>query len=175
LSARKEADARSPLLGPQHDCLAMRKDLRAFLKDDLFVGRYHDSLEDMRNLALKRVRDSPADRPSNPRGPGRRLKKLCEKPGRFVSVRDFETDPRRIFAAHEITCQVDGSFATKLTVQFNLFGGTVLKLGTERHHHILDKIDAVQEVGCFALTELGYGNNAVGLRAQRGPARRRCS
>ena len=128
-----------------HDCLEMRAELREFLKQDLFVGRYHDSLEDMRALALKR------------------LKKLCEKPGRFVSVRDFETDPRRIFAAHEITCQVDGSFATKLTVQFNLFGGTVLKLGTERHHYILDKIDAVQEVGCFALTELGYGNNAVKL------------
>ncbi len=24
--------------------------------------------------------------------------------------------------------------ATKMTVQFNLFGGTVLKLGTQRHH-----------------------------------------
>ncbi len=24
--------------------------------------------------------------------------------------------------------------ATKMTVQFNLFGGTVLKLGTKRHH-----------------------------------------
>ncbi len=23
---------------------------------------------------------------------------------------------------------------TKMTVQFNLFGGTVLKLGTEKHH-----------------------------------------
>ena len=104
-----------------------------------------DSLPEMRSLALKR------------------LKKLCEIPGRFISVRDFQTDPRRIFACHEITCLVDGSFATKLTVQFNLFGGTVLKLGTERHHHILDKIDAVQQIGSFALTELGYGNNAVKL------------
>ena len=128
-----------------NDFHAMRAELREFLKQDLFVGRYHDSLDDMRQLALKR------------------LKKLCEKPGRFVSVYDFETDPRRIFAAHEITCQVDGSFATKLTVQFNLFGGTVLKLGTERHHNVLAKIDAVEEVGCFALTELGYGNNAVKL------------
>ena len=38
----------------------------------------------------------------------------------------------------------------------------MLKLGTSRHHQgFLDKIDNLQAVGCFALTELGYGNNAV--------------
>lgn len=49
-----------------------------------------------------------------------------------------------------------------MTVQFNLFGGTVLKLGTERHHkQLLKGIDDLSAIGCFALTELGYGNNAV--------------
>ena len=67
-----------------------------------------------------------------------------------------------MFAAHEVLCQVDGSIATKVTVQFNLFGSTVLKLGTERHHEtLLDQIDAVEQVGCFALTEVAYGNNAM--------------
>jgi acyl-CoA oxidase len=43
-----------------------------------------------------------------------------------------------------------------------VFGGTVLKLGTSRHHgSFLDKIDTVDQIGCFGLTELGYGNNAV--------------
>jgi hypothetical protein len=28
--------------------------------------------------------------------------------------------------------------ATKMTVQFNLFGGTVFKLGTARHHKLLE-------------------------------------
>eukprot|EP01094_Clydonella_sp_ATCC50884_P020370 TRINITY_DN4221_c1_g1_i1.p1 TRINITY_DN4221_c1_g1~~TRINITY_DN4221_c1_g1_i1.p1 ORF type:complete len:617 (-),score=245.63 TRINITY_DN4221_c1_g1_i1:620-2224(-) len=55
----------------------------------------------------------------------------------------------------------DGSMATKMTVQFNLFGGTLLKLGTERHHALLPSIDRFADVGCFCLTELGYGNNAV--------------
>ena len=50
---------------------------------------------------------------------------------------------------------------TKMTVQFNLFGGTVLRLGTERHHYLLEGIDRMTDVGCFGLTELGYGNNAV--------------
>jgi len=49
-----------------------------------------------------------------------------------------------------------------MTVQFNLFGGTVLRLGTERHHSkLLVGIDTLEDVGCFGLTELGYGNNAV--------------
>jgi acyl-CoA oxidase len=42
-----------------------------------------------------------------------------------------------------------------MTVQFNLFGGTMIKLGTERHREILKKIDSLDAVGCFGLTELG--------------------
>ena len=68
---------------------------------------------------------------------------------------------------------VDGSFTTKMTVQWNLFGGnynlyilvhtagTVIKLGTERHRKLLNGIDDMTAIGCFGLTELGYGNNAV--------------
>ena len=78
-------------------------------------------------------------------------------------MKDFVGDnPYRIFAAHECAGMCDGSMATKMTVQFNLFGGTVMKLGTEKHHQVLlDKIDRLEAVGCFALTELGFGNNAV--------------
>ncbi len=78
----------------------------------------------------------------------------------FISVTDFIHNPLRIFAAHELAV-IDPSMGTKMTVQFNLFGGTVLKLGTERHHYLLPGIDNLEEVGCFGLTELGYGNNAV--------------
>jgi acyl-CoA oxidase len=36
--------------------------------------------------------------------------------------------------------------------------GTVLKLGTKFHHDkVLKGIDSLDAVGCFALTELGYG------------------
>ena len=66
----------------------------------------------------------------------------------------------RIFAAHELAV-IDPAMGTKMTVQFNLFGGTVLRLGTERHHYLLEGIDRMTDVGCFGLTELGYGNNAV--------------
>lgn len=67
-------------------------------------------------------------------------------------------NPLRIFAAHEVAAMCDASMATKMTVQFNLFGGTVLKLGTDVHHGpFLRKIDTLDAVGCFGLTELGFG------------------
>ena len=52
-------------------------------------------------------------------------------------------------------------FIKRLTVQLNLFGGSLIFLGTERHDPITKGIDNLSTVGCFALTELGYGNNAV--------------
>lgn len=49
-------------------------------------------------------------------------------------------------------------------MQFNLFGGSVLKLGTERHHgDFLRQIDDVSSIGCFALTELGCVYSSCGL------------
>ena len=59
---------------------------------------------------------------------------------------------------------IDPATTTKMTVQFNLFGGTVFRLGTERHHHLLDGIDSLEDIGCFGLTELGFGNNAVEMQ-----------
>ena len=59
----------------------------------------------------------------------------------MISVQDFKTNPHWIFAAHELAAIVDPDMATKMTVQFNLFGGTVLKLGTEvqKMFQILEK------------------------------------
>jgi acyl-CoA oxidase len=34
-------------------------------------------------------------------------------------------------------------------------------LHTERHKYLFDMIDSLEITGCFCLTELGYGNNAV--------------
>ena len=55
------------------------------------------------------------------------LQKICDND--FISVRDFNSNPHRIYAAHEIAGLTNPSMATKMTVQFNLFGGTVFKLG----------------------------------------------
>jgi acyl-CoA oxidase len=128
-----------------HDNLELRARMKDFFKDELYVPRYDMDLRYSRELALQR------------------LAKFCR--AGFVSVTDFRLSPLKIFAAHEVAALVDPSMATKMTVQFNLFGGTVLKLGTERHHQgLLRGIDNVDDIGCFALTELGFGNNAVEMQ-----------
>jgi len=125
-----------------HDNHDQRQQMRKLLSEPLFTPRYNITLDAERELALTR------------------LKEICDK--KHISVLDFRGDPRHIFTAHELTAVVDASTATKMTVQFNLFGGTVLRLGTDRHHEqLLAGIDTLQDIGCFALTELGYGNNAV--------------
>merc|ERR1712156_1048832 len=125
-----------------HDNHEMRQKFREFISEPVMVPRYNISLEEERELAL------------------RRLQRICDN--NFISVLDFWNNPLRIFAAHELAAIIDPAMTTKMTVQFNLFGGTVLKLGTERHHKkLLEGIDNLQDIGCFGLTELGYGNNAV--------------
>jgi len=118
-----------------------RQKLRDLLSTETFTPEY--------NIPLEKERQNTYDR----------LNTICKN--NMISVQDFKTNPHWIFAAHELAAIVDPDMATKMTVQFNLFGGTVLKLGTERHHHILPNIDTFTEVGCFGLTELAYGNNAV--------------
>jgi len=37
----------------------------------------------------------------------------------------------------------------------------MIALSSKRHEKYLKDIDSLKIIGCFALTELGYGNNAV--------------
>jgi len=122
----------------------MRKKLVKMVNEDpIFLPKYQLSLDEERERALQQ------------------LKRFCSE--KFFSVRAFlpGNDPREIFAAHELGAVIEGSMSTKLTVQFNLFGSTIAKMGTARHHWLLDGIDSLDEIGCFGLTELGYGNNAI--------------
>ncbi|XP_037071344.1 acyl-coenzyme A oxidase 3, peroxisomal-like [Pollicipes pollicipes] len=127
-----------------HDNHDMRDRFRRYQQDpaSYMKPKYNISLEEEREVALQR------------------LKAVCDND--FISVLNFNDNPYKIFAAHELVGIIDPSTCTKMTVQFNLFGGTVLKLGTARHHDkLLKGIDNLNDVGCFGLTELGYGNNAV--------------
>ena len=55
---------------------------------------------------------------------------------------------------------INGDLSTKFTVQFNLFGGSLMALHTERHLPFMRDVSSLKNMGCFCFTELGYGNNA---------------
>jgi acyl-CoA oxidase len=70
----------------------------------------------------------------------------------------------RSVAGFETLAFGDLSLLVKCGVQFGLFGGAVLHLGTERHHErYLRDIVTVDLPGCFAMTETGHGSNVQAL------------
>ncbi|MDG4858519.1 acyl-CoA dehydrogenase [Streptomyces sp. T-3] len=67
-------------------------------------------------------------------------------------------------AAFETLAFGDLSVLVKVGVQFGLFGGAILQLGTERHHQAyLPDVISGKRMGCFAMTETGHGSNVQAL------------
>src|SRR5689334_2113946 len=67
-------------------------------------------------------------------------------------------------AAFETLAFGDLSVLVKVGVQFGLFGGAILQLGTERHHErYLPDLITGRLMGCFAMTETGHGSNVQAL------------
>jgi acyl-CoA oxidase len=71
----------------------------------------------------------------------------------------------RSVAGFETLAYGDLSLLVKCGMQFGLFGGAVLHLGTARHHErYLWAIAKLDLPGCFAMTETGHGSNVQALR-----------
>ena len=67
-------------------------------------------------------------------------------------------------AAFETLAFGDLSVVVKVGVQFGLFGGAILQLGTRPHHDAyLDDLIHGRLLGCFAMTESGHGSNVQAL------------
>ena len=67
-------------------------------------------------------------------------------------------------AAFETLGFGDLSVLVKVGVQFGLFGGAILQLGSQHHHdaYIADLVTG-DLLGCFAMTETGHGSNVQAL------------
>src|SRR5581483_9086048 len=65
----------------------------------------------------------------------------------------------------EMLATGDLSLLVKAGVQWGLFGGAVLHLGTARHHEAyLRDVISLRLPGCFAMTETGHGSDVQSIR-----------
>ena len=78
----------------------------------------------------------------------------------FPDVYGGKNDMGAFAAVFETLGYHDLSLVVKFGVQFGLWGGAVLWLGTEKHHQrYLKDIGSLALPGCFAMTETGHGSN----------------
>jgi acyl-CoA oxidase len=69
-------------------------------------------------------------------------------------------DIEAFIVAFETLAYHDLSMVVKFGVQFGLFGGSIHRLGTERHHDAyLERAGTLALPGCFAMTEWAHGSN----------------
>ncbi|WP_427888131.1 acyl-CoA dehydrogenase [Kribbella sp. GL6] len=116
---------------------------------------------DLKDLAVELPRDEYRDRV---------LGLLLESAAAGLPARGYPkeyggaADLGGFIAAFETLAFGDLSVMVKAGVQFGLFAGAILHLGTERHHerYLADAISG-RLLGCFAMTETGHGSNVQAL------------
>ncbi|MCB1034788.1 MAG: acyl-CoA dehydrogenase family protein, partial [Acidobacteria bacterium] len=137
------AEALTELLDSPHR--EVRQEVRAMLAEPAFAYRYGLSKEAYREHVLGRLKEVAR------RGYGAlSYPESCGGRG----------DSAAFIAVFETLAHGDLSLLVKFGVQFGLFGGSILQLGTEKHHlKYLPEAGTVALPGCFAMSESGHGSN----------------
>ncbi|MBT9188025.1 acyl-CoA dehydrogenase family protein [Zobellia russellii] len=125
-------------------------DFREVLADPIFKWEVHRNKEDFRNVVLNQVKFLAN------KGYG-----AMAYPEAYGGTDDMEGYAYMF----ENMMFADGSLSIKFGVQFGLFGGSIQKLGTKKHHDLyLSKTGKAELLGCFAMTETGHGSNVRGIK-----------
>jgi acyl-CoA oxidase len=127
-----------------------RDEVRAALCDPLFAPVFDISVEDHRARVLEQAR-----RIATTAGP------------RLLFPKDVggEQEVGAAITAFETQALGDLSLLVKTGVQWGLFGGAILHLGTAEHHQrYLPDVMSLDLLGCFAMTETGHGSDVQSIR-----------
>lgn len=128
----------------------VRREARELAKDPRFHVEPGESVEDQRAHVFDRL-TALAESGHPRRGFPTRLGGANDVGGSITSF--------------EMLAMGDLSLLVKAGVQWGLFGGAILHLGTERHHdRYLADVMSLDLLGCFAMTETGHGSDVANIK-----------
>eukprot|EP00164_Ancoracysta_twista_P006260 GFYU01008693.1.p1 GENE.GFYU01008693.1~~GFYU01008693.1.p1 ORF type:complete len:752 (+),score=231.65 GFYU01008693.1:117-2258(+) len=80
--------------------------------------------------------------------------------GDFTNVYDLRDNPARFMTAIAVAQLHDFALAGRIAIHFELFGMTILELGSQKHmDKYLPLLNTGEITGCFSMTEIGHGSN----------------
>lgn len=162
----------SPPLPPSSAPGAAVKGMPRF--DPYVLETYLDDLRDLKAMVYDLFKARPDLLPAVEEGMSKeehralvraQLRALLEQGINPLSY--FDRDYRKYFYLAECLSMVDLSLMVKSGVQYSLWGGSVLNLGTEAHRRkYYEDIGSFRLPGCFAMTELAHGSNVAALQTE---------
>lgn len=139
--------------------------------DSNVMANYLDDLRSMKNEVYELFRQHPELLRAVDGMTMGEHRELCRQHLRLVisagynPMKYFDNDYKKYFYLAELYSLIDLSSMVKMGVQYSLWGGSVVNLGTEKHRaKYFDDIDSFRLPGCFAMTELRHGSNVAGLQ-----------
>lgn len=77
---------------------------------------------------------------------------------------EYQKDPHAFSITSNAVYNWNPTVSVKHSVHFNLYGKTLMSLGTQKHMNWVHRMMKLEDIGSFGLTEMGHGSNVRGIK-----------